>query len=433
MDIMLALAGICLAQVLFILLTKPLSRPRKVILVLMEISAALLLINDRYAYIFRGDTSQMGWWMVRITNFSVFFLTLFEIFMFNFYLVDLVTHEGHLLKVPKRLWVAGVSAIIGMLLLVISQFTGLYYVFDEMNRYHRANFYLLSFFFPLLTYSMQFWVIIQYYSRLNKTIRIMLMLFTILPVVATPIQIFAYGLSLTNITIVTVVLMLYVFVLIDMNNTVDRANRIQLNYLQDEQKKLHDMFEQTAEALVNAIDAKDKYTHGHSSRVAEYSKRIAQLTGKSPRECEQVYFAALLHDVGKIGVPGRIINKEGKLSEEEYSEIKNHPVIGKQILEKISSSPYLSIGAHYHHERFDGKGYPEGLSGTDIPEIARIIAVADAYDAMTSKRSYRAPLPQEKVKSELEKGIGTQFDPYYARLMIHLIDEDKDYTMREKD
>lgn len=191
------------------------------------------------------------------------------------------------------------------------------------------------------------------------------------------------------------------------------------------------MFEQTTEALASAIDAKDPYTHGHSSRVAMYAAQIARESGKPEKECEKVYYAGLLHDVGKIGIRSAVINKPGRLTDEEYVEIKLHPVLGDQILKRIQESPYLSIGAHYHHERYDGKGYPEGLKGVDIPEIARIIAVADAYDAMTSKRSYRDPIPQQQVRKEMVKGMGTQFDPEYAKILIHMIDLDIEYTMRE--
>ncbi len=196
---------------------------------------------------------------------------------------------------------------------------------------------------------------------------------------------------------------------------------------------IYRMFGQTAEALATAIDAKDKYTHGHSTRVADYSVQIARALGKSERECEQIYYAALLHDVGKIGVPDDIINKDGRLTDEEFAQIKLHPVHGNNILSRISESPYLSIGANYHHERYDGRGYPAGLRGEHIPEIARIIAVADAYDAMTSNRSYRSAIPQHIVKEELLKNSGTQFDPAFAKIMVQMVDHDVDYRMREED
>ncbi|MBQ3913617.1 MAG: HD-GYP domain-containing protein [Lachnospiraceae bacterium] len=195
--------------------------------------------------------------------------------------------------------------------------------------------------------------------------------------------------------------------------------------------KLKNLTTEVMEALAGAIDAKDTYTNGHSRRVAEYSRKIAEAAGKSAEDCEKIYFTALLHDVGKIGVPIEILTKKGRLTTEEYEQIKQHPVIGSQILSTISDHPWLSIGAHYHHERYNGKGYPDGLKGETIPEIARIIAVADAYDAMTSNRSYRDAIPQHVVREELVKGIGTQFDPFFARTMIRLIDLDTEYRMKE--
>ena len=200
-----------------------------------------------------------------------------------------------------------------------------------------------------------------------------------------------------------------------------------------EKERLHNLFVQTATALANAIDAKDIYTHGHSSRVAKYARKLAEMNFKSEAECDEIYYAALLHDVGKIGISEDIIRKKGKLTPEEYDAIKQHSLIGAQILQSIGEFPFLSIGAQNHHERYDGKGYPYGLKGTDIPELARIISVADAYDAMSSKRSYRDPIPQQLVREELVKGIGTQFDPLYARLMVHLLDEDTEYEMRERE
>ena len=158
---------------------------------------------------------------------------------------------------------------------------------------------------------------------------------------------------------------------------------------------------------------------------------IAYESGKDAEECREIYIIALLHDVGKIGVPRSIINKTSKLTDEEYEIIKSHTTMGYQILSKITEQPTLNIGAHYHHERYDGKGYPEGLKGEEIPEIARIIGVADAYDAMSSKRSYRDALPQEVVRSEIEKGLGTQFDPKFGKIMLRMIDEDVEYQMRE--
>ena len=197
-------------------------------------------------------------------------------------------------------------------------------------------------------------------------------------------------------------------------------------------EKLEKISRQIATTLSGAIDAKDTYTNGHSTRVAEYSREISRRAGFSEEVQDEIYMMGLLHDVGKIGIPDAIINKPAKLTDEEYSIIQKHPVTGAKILKNITEFPKLSTGARWHHERYDGKGYPDGISGEDIPMEARIIAVADAYDAMSSRRSYRDVLPQAKVREEVEKGKGTQFDPVFAEIMLSMIDEDRDYQMREK-
>ncbi|MBQ7625285.1 MAG: response regulator [Clostridia bacterium] len=196
-------------------------------------------------------------------------------------------------------------------------------------------------------------------------------------------------------------------------------------------EKLSHAYMQIVEALAASVDAKDKYTHGHSSRVALYSKEIAKRAGFSEAEQDNVYMMGLLHDVGKIGIKDAIINKPAKLTDEEYAVIKTHPAVGAEILKKITDFPELAVGARWHHERYDGRGYPDGLSGDKIPEVARIIAVADTYDAMTSNRSYRGVLPQVQVRDEIKKCKGTQFDPCFADIMLEMIDEDKSYSLKE--
>ncbi len=188
---------------------------------------------------------------------------------------------------------------------------------------------------------------------------------------------------------------------------------------------------QVVQTLADAIDAKDTYTNGHSGRVAYYARTIAERYGYSRENQERIYMMGLLHDVGKIGVPDYVINKPAKLTPEEFELIKDHPVMGARILKNIRKMPELPVGARWHHERYDGNGYPDGLSGTSIPEEARIICVADAYDAMTSFRSYRRPLEQDEVRREFLRGKGTQFDPVFADIMLGMIDEDTEYRMHE--
>lgn len=202
---------------------------------------------------------------------------------------------------------------------------------------------------------------------------------------------------------------------------------------QDSMEKLRQMNMNIIRSLSYAIDAKDRYTRGHSQRVAEYSLAIAKRMGKTEEEQETIYYAGLLHDVGKIRVPEAVINKPGRLTDEEFDQIRIHPVSGYHILRDINKDERIGYGAKYHHERYDGSGYPNGLVGENIPEIARIIGVADAYDAMASNRSYRNALPQEVVRQEIEKGKGKQFDPGIADIMLEMIDEDKDYNMCQSD
>ncbi len=192
------------------------------------------------------------------------------------------------------------------------------------------------------------------------------------------------------------------------------------------------LFEETVMTLAKTIDAKDAYTRGHSQRVAMYSRQIAEKLGWLEDEQRKIYFMGLLHDIGKIGVPEAIINKTTRLTDVEYGQIKQHTVIGSEILELIAEFPELAVGARSHHERYDGKGYPDGFAGSQIPVYARVIAVADAYDAMTSRRSYRDVLPQDVVRGEIAKGRGTQFDPQFADIMLQIIDEDSEYLLHER-
>ena len=428
---MLFLSGVCAVLTILAFCTKSLSSRRRIAIGHLELFSCMLLLADRFAYIYRGDVSVLGWWMVRVSNFLVFFLSLLIILVFNQYIKDLIYNEGGVKKPLVRLQCIDILCGLGIFYLIFSQFTDLYYTFDEMNRYQRSNGFLFCYAFPMLSLILITSVTIQYSRKFSKYVRYPLQLFSILPIVATVVQIFAYGLSLTNISIVGTATLIYVFVIFDLNKTVEKARIQELEVLEHEKTNLHTMFEQTTEALARAIDAKDEYTNGHSRRVADYSKQIAQAAGKSEEECDKTYFAALLHDVGKIGVPIQILSKNGKLTDEEFEQIKQHPVVGGNILSSIEQSPWLSIGARHHHERYNGRGYPDKLAGENIPEIARIIAVADAYDAMTSNRSYRNAIPQHIVREEFVKGIGTQFDPDFAKMMIHLIDLDTEYKMKE--
>lgn len=182
---------------------------------------------------------------------------------------------------------------------------------------------------------------------------------------------------------------------------------------------------ESIEAIARTIDAKDTYTNGHSIRVGHASRIIAEALGMEGDELENLYYIALLHDIGKIGIPDAILNKPGRLTDEEFEIMKSHTTKGAAILKDISTIPNIEAGAKYHHERYGGGGYPEGLKGEEIPYIARIICCADCFDAMATRRVYKDPYPKEKIISEFERCKEIQFDPHMADVVIKLIKEGK--------
>ncbi|MCQ4087611.1 HD domain-containing phosphohydrolase [Saccharibacillus sp. JS10] len=183
--------------------------------------------------------------------------------------------------------------------------------------------------------------------------------------------------------------------------------------------------------LAAALDARDTYTAGHSQRVAEYSLLIGRGAGLNREELDLLNKSALLHDIGKIGVRDSVLLKDGRLTDEEFEQIKKHPALGEEILKRVEPlemmAPLLP-GVRSHHERYDGRGYPDGLAGNDIPQLGRIIAVADAFDAMTSDRPYRSGMPLEKAISIIAEGKGTQWDPYYAQVFIDAFYQNKEIS-----
>jgi putative nucleotidyltransferase with HDIG domain len=187
---------------------------------------------------------------------------------------------------------------------------------------------------------------------------------------------------------------------------------------------------ETIMAFSDALEARDQYTAGHSRRVMEYSKSIGERMRLDKQDIEDLKKSALLHDIGKIGIPDTILKKQGKLTDEEYAIIKSHPETGTAILKNIKSFKHLVPAVFHHHEQFDGEGYPNGIKGKEIPLYARIIAITDTFDAMTSSRSYRNALSFRTALSELERRKGTQFDPDIADIFIEILQESPFYFTR---
>ena len=215
-------------------------------------------------------------------------------------------------------------------------------------------------------------------------------------------------------------LLIWLIVLIIYEITSAQIRKYALRHERD-----NEIIRESIETFTGFIDAKDPYTNGHSKRVAEYTRQIAKEIGFHGEELDRIYYTALLHDCGKIGVPDNILGKPGKLTDEEFEIIKSHTVRGGEILHSFKSLKDADEGALYHHERYDGKGYPEGRAGEGIPLIARMICVADSFDAMNTNRVYRNRLTKERIIEEIETNKGKQFDPKIADIMLRLLKEGK--------
>lgn len=193
--------------------------------------------------------------------------------------------------------------------------------------------------------------------------------------------------------------------------------RVTLRQRVDEQRE----YDATVASIIQAVEAKDSYTRGHSERVSHGAVLIAQELGLPEEQVSLLRYAGMFHDVGKLGVPTSILQKEGRLSESEVAEIAAHPAQGAQLLQGIEFLRDAIAAIYHHHERIDGRGYPQGLRGDEIPLAARVIAVADAFDAMTSSRSYRAARPVPEAMAELRRGAGTQFDARIVDAMLRAV------------
>ena len=189
---------------------------------------------------------------------------------------------------------------------------------------------------------------------------------------------------------------------------------------------------QFAAAMVRALDARDAYTAGHSAAVAVYTRDIAREVGHDAETVRQAHLAGLLHDIGKIGVPGRVLNKTAPLDDEEYEMMKEHAAIGANILAEVDSYGEISTLVRHHHERIDGRGYPDKIGGDFIPAISRMISVADTYSAMTTDRPYREGMPTPKAMSILEECRGTQLDDLYAEAFLRILARETEAYQRGK-
>jgi NADH:ubiquinone oxidoreductase subunit 6 (subunit J) len=323
-----------------------------------------------------------------------------------------------------------------ILLLLTNPLTGWVFTYDGAGQYiHQVLFVPVAYGFPILFFAIgSAYMLIHRENYKPSQVKVMVISIILAAILFLSQMLFYDDVLITFF--VTSIGVLVIFLSLETPDYVELVRTLtELHETQAReaaaQAKVH-LSQEVMMALSKAVDAKDHYTNGHSERVAEYSRLIMERLGGSKKEQDDIYAMGLLHDVGKIGVQESIINKKGHLTDEEFENIKSHTMIGWDILKTITEIPGLSTGARWHHERFEGGGYPDGLTGDEIPLEARIICVADSYDAMTSKRSYSHPKPQAEVREELIRCSGTQFDPKVSAAMIELIDEDVQFLLRER-
>jgi len=355
--------------------------------------------------------------------------------MFSFFAYIFHYMEGKGPQPRILLRIVQALAAVEVALALVSPFTGAIFVISEDNVYIRGPLFILSQLPAAVAFLLVALVYLHAWTAMNAKERTCFSMYLTLPVVGEVLQGLFYGIPALTISLTLAFLLVSMLINSEMDAQLRASQqrleeeRIRsLQALQDNQAKLTG---EIIAALGSAVEAKDRYTNGHSQRVAQYAREIARRMGWDREKQEKIYYAGLLHDVGKIRISDAIITKNGRLTDEEYSQIKLHPMAGYYILKKISSIHDFAIGARWHHERWDGQGYPNGLTGENIPLIARIIGVADAYDAMTSRRSYREVMPQEIVRGEIQRGAGSQFDPEIASIMLSMIDDDLGYRMRQ--
>ncbi|MCQ2592983.1 MAG: HD-GYP domain-containing protein [Treponema sp.] len=358
-----------------------------------------------------------------ILNSIYLYSALLAIFIIEQYVYICISYTPRPLKIAEHCFI-----ITYLILLIINLFTGI--IFDFRNGvYEKGPLFLANFIFPLFFLILITICLIKKRSSFTKTQLRVNSTIVLFPVCASILQIFypEYLLSFFSTALLSLVLLFTletpdVLELEYLRKNLEEEVSKQTNKAKERQRQIELMILETTQALTQAIDEKDEYTNGHSMRVSAYSSILAQGLNWSQDKIEELRMAALLHDVGKIGIPDEILKKPNKLSEEEYEIIKTHTVKGGKILHTLTTIPGAEQVALYHHERYDGKGYPGKFKGKEIPEFARIVAIADSYDAMNSQRVYRDQLDINIVMEQLRKNSGTQFDPDYLEVFLQFIE-----------
>lgn len=385
--------------------------------------------------VFTNEISSMPVWANYLLNSLYFSASNVVAFLFLFYVVSLVyqgERERRIIRIAIGINIGLVA--LNVIMLVVNAFTGLFFNFDDGTYTHGPAYYFVNvisllFVFESLVYFLARW------KSTNLRQKVCVGIFYAVFFASYVLQIAAFPKVLLS-DFGTAIGALVVFFSIETPDyaklmaTLNELNELKASLeiqvqnrtkeLDEEKQSYAELTLETLSSLAKVIDAKDHYTNGHSFRVAAYACGLAKQVGMSFNECEQIYFAGLIHDVGKIGISEGILTKPGKLNDREYEIIKSHSMLGGDILKGIKEFAIFEEVARSHHERFDGTGYPDKLKGENIPFAARIVTVCDTFDAMTSDRSYRKALTDKVAIQELINCKGTQFDPELVDAFIAL-------------
>ncbi len=380
---MLFLCAACAAMAAMLFITKFLPGKRRWILISIEVVATLLLFFDRLAYIYSGRQGSVGYVMVRLSNFMVFFITGGIVFIFNQYLIDLLTREAKLDLIPRRLTFVSIASVIEMLLVILNLFLGFYYDFDATNRYFRGRAFILCYVVPVVCPVVQFSAIHNYRRSLSRFIYVAVFLYIFVPILMGIIQIFFYGLSLVNMAMVLVSIFLYFFTYLDINAEAEKAHNLEIHLLKTEQQSMKKLFGETAKSFVNALEKQTGKLVGHSESRAQIARKIALLAGKREEECDKIYYAALLLDAGADS------------------------------LFYIHAYPFLSATARHVDDRYDEKG-------RNIPEFARILSVAREYESMVEDSC----VPRFIVRERFIREAGFKYDPVFSQIAVRMLDSE---------
>ena len=374
-------------------------------------------------------------WLNIILN-SLYFASGWLVADLFFYYCVSVTLKTASANTRKKFYIASVSVLsLFVLLLILNAPFGFFFYFTPEGVYTHGAAFLAVHLPTLLFIGASLVLFIAMRKNLNRRQAVSALLFFASFFVSFALQIFAFPTVLLS-DFGTAIGALIVFFSIETPDyvklmaTLNELNELKASLeiqvqnrtkeLDEEKESYEELTLETLSSLAEVVDAKDHYTNGHSFRVASYAKALAEKVGLDKTMCEQIYFAGLIHDVGKIGISEMILRKPGKLSDTEFETIKSHSQIGGDILKGIHEFPVFEQVARSHHERYDGNGYPDKLSGEVIPYPARIVTICDTFDAMTSDRSYRKALSDETALEELKLYSGTQFDPKLAAAFIEL-------------